>query len=59
MFHELKLKIPDVLNTHKKLISLKEKCVYIPVSEHFSFAKIKQHNHYIGAPCDGDNKIPV
>jgi hypothetical protein len=40
--------------------------VYIPVSEHFSFAKIihppdrcgikklnKQHDHYTGAPCAG------
>ena len=32
------------------------KCVYIPVSEHFSFAKITQHDHYTGAPCAGRTK---
>jgi hypothetical protein len=30
-----------MFHTHKKLIS--QKCVYIPVSEHFYFAKINLH----------------
>ena len=55
-----------------KSLNVVHKFVYIPVSQHFSFAKIihppdrcgiskkliKENDHYTGAPCAGDNKIP-
>ena len=67
MFHSLKLKIPEIVHKPKKLAFLSyvvHKCVYIPVIEHFSFAKIFhppdnvacQEDDYTGAPCAGDNK---
>jgi hypothetical protein len=42
MFHELKEKIPEMIYTHKSLFrsNFVHKLVYIPASEHFSFAKI-------------------
>jgi hypothetical protein len=56
-----------MFHTHKKFISLKfvHKFVHIPVSEHFSFARLIQmwhikttikHDHFTDAPCAGDNK---
>jgi hypothetical protein len=40
-FHELKLKITEIFHMHKRLNSnILQKFVYIPVSEHFFFAKI-------------------
>ena len=41
MFHELKQIIPEMFHTHKSYISnFVHKFIYVPVSEHFSFAKI-------------------
>jgi hypothetical protein len=69
MFQELKC---SIYTKSLFLSNLVHKFVYIPVSEHFSFVKIihqlgqvwhikkliKQHDHYTGAPCAGDNKRP-
>ena len=41
MFHVLKSKIPEILHKHKNVsLIFFTNFVYIPVSEHFSFAKI-------------------
>jgi hypothetical protein len=43
MFQELKQKISEMFYTHINLIQLSivvHKCVYIPISEHFSFANV-------------------
>jgi hypothetical protein len=69
-----KVLAPCFICTKSLFISaFSHKFVHIPVSEHFSFAKIinppnrcgisrswfKQYDHYTCAPCAGGNKRPL
>ena len=67
MFHELKLKIPEMFRKQKTYFS---QMLYVPVRERFSFTKrihppdrcgiskklIRKHDHYTSAPCAGDKR---